>query len=69
MSYSQKSQSRRSKKVTKNSSPEDQAELKKQYDIIRKDLLKLRQDLQKSLEVAKEMIDKKGFINQLLKSR
>lgn len=69
MSHSQKILSRMSKKVMKGPSSEHQADLKQQYDIIRKDLLKLKQDLQKGLEVAKGMVDKKGLINQFLKSR
>lgn len=40
--------------------------LKTQYEIIRKDLLKLREDLAKSYDVAKHVMDKKGLVKQLL---
>jgi hypothetical protein len=43
--------------------------LKEQYEVIREDVLKLREDLTKGYDLAKGMVEKKGFINQLLKSR
>ena len=41
--------------------------LSEQYQIIRRDILKLRADLSKGYDMAKGMIEKKGLFNQLLK--
>lgn len=41
--------------------------LRDQYDIIKEDLLKLRSDLEKGYEMAREMMDKKTLMNQILK--
>lgn len=46
-----------------------EATLSEQYDVIRSDILKLRDDLSKGYDMAKGMIEKKGFINQLLKAK
>lgn len=43
--------------------------LSEQYEIIRSDILKLRDDLSKGYDMAKGMIEKKGLINQLLKTK
>lgn len=43
--------------------------LREQYDVIREDLIKLRDDLQKGITMAKGAVDKKKLIGQLLKSR
>jgi uncharacterized protein involved in exopolysaccharide biosynthesis len=43
--------------------------LREQYDVIRKDIIKLRDDLNKGYEMTKEVVEKKGLISQLLKSR
>lgn len=43
--------------------------LKEQYDVIREDLLKLREDLSKGYDLAKTTLEKKGLISELLKSR
>lgn len=40
--------------------------LREQYEVIRKDLLKLRDDLAKGYDLAKTMVEKKGFVKQLL---
>lgn len=40
--------------------------LREQYEVIRKDLLKLRDDLAKGYDLAKNMVDKKGFVKDLL---
>ena len=41
--------------------------LGEQYEVIRGDILKLRDDLSKGYDMAKSMIERKGLINQLLK--
>ena len=41
--------------------------LSDQYEVIRGDILKLRDDLSKGYDMAKGMIERKGLINQLLK--
>ncbi len=41
--------------------------LSEQYDVIRSDILKLRDDLSKGYDMAKGMIERKGLINQLFK--
>lgn len=43
--------------------------LKEQYEVIREDILKLREDLSKGYDLAKSTIEKKGLISELLKSR
>jgi hypothetical protein len=43
--------------------------LKEQYEVIREDILKLREDLSKGFDLAKSTIEKKGLISELLKSR
>lgn len=43
--------------------------LSEQYEIIRSDILKLRDDLSKGYDMAKGMIERKGLINQLLKAK
>lgn len=44
-------------------------ELKNQYFIIRDDLMKLREDITKGYDMAKEWIDKKGSVRNLLKAK
>lgn len=39
--------------------------LKEQYDTIRNDLLKLRSDLASGYDVAKKLVEKKGFTRKL----
>ncbi len=46
-----------------------EATLSEQYEIIRSDILKLRDDLSKGYDMAKGMIERKGLINQLLKTK
>jgi hypothetical protein len=43
--------------------------LRDQYEVIRKDLLKLREDLSKGYDMAREVLERKGLINELLKLR
>ena len=43
--------------------------LKQQYDLIREDLLKLRDDLSKGYDMAKGMMDRKRLVNQFLKTK
>lgn len=43
--------------------------LKNQYEIIRNDLVKLRDDLQKGYDMAKNVVEKKSFLGNLLKSK
>jgi hypothetical protein len=40
-----------------------------QYDLIRKDVLKLGEDLSKGYDLAKSKLEKSGLIGQLLKSQ
>lgn len=41
--------------------------LKDQYEVIRQDVLKLREDLSKGFDLAKSTLEKKGLISELLK--
>jgi len=43
--------------------------LKEQYEVIRGDLMKLREDLSKGYDLAKSTLEKKGLISELLKTR
>lgn len=43
--------------------------LREQYDVIREDILKLRDDIQKGYDMAKGAVEKKSLIGQLFKSR
>jgi hypothetical protein len=43
--------------------------LREQYDVIREDLLKLREDLSKGYDLARSTLEKKGLISELLKSK
>lgn len=62
-----------SKKVSKASGASrnvSTAALKEQYHVIRDDLMKLRKDLEKGYDLAKGAAgDKKGLLNQLIRSR
>ena len=40
-----------------------------QYKIIREDIMKLRDDLTRGYDMAKEAVDKKTFISELMKLR
>lgn len=44
-------------------------DLKGQYDVIRNDLLKLRDDLGKGYDMAKGMMDKKVLVKELLNTK
>lgn len=39
--------------------------LKEQYDTIRKDILKLREDISSGYDVARKLVEKKGFAKKL----
>ena len=43
--------------------------LTEQYRVIREDLMKLREDLNRGYDMAKEAVDKKTIINELMKLR
>lgn len=53
--------------ATRSAKPEPT--LSEQYEVIRSDILKLRDDLSKGYDMAKGMIERKGLINQLLKAK
>jgi hypothetical protein len=68
----QKMSKRASAPVEKNensSSEQSGPSLRAQYEIIRNDVIKLRDDLTKGYDMAKTMVEKKGFITQFLKVR
>lgn len=72
MSKSQKLLNRMSKKATHTTgseSHEKDPDLKRQYKIIRDDLLKLREDLETGYDMAKSYVGKKGLIATVLKAR
>ena len=56
-----------SKKET--NSTKSEPSLREQYEVIRSDILKLREDLTKGYDMAKHLVDKKTLLNQLLKTR
>lgn len=43
--------------------------LQNQYNVIRKDILKLREDLQKGYDMARGMVDRKSLIKDFLKAK
>lgn len=43
--------------------------LTEQYKLIKEDLMKLREDLNRGYDMAKEAVDKKTIINELMKIR
>jgi hypothetical protein len=43
--------------------------LRDQYEVIRKDILKLREDLSKGYDMARGVLERKGLINEILKLR
>ena len=45
------------------------ASLREQYDVIREDIIKLKDDLQKGYDLAKGTVDKKSLLNQIFKTR
>lgn len=45
------------------------SDLREQYHVIREDIMKLRDDLQKGYDMAKGAVEKKSLIGQLFKSR
>ncbi|WPU65445.1 hypothetical protein [Peredibacter starrii] len=52
-------------KVSSNVDPS----LKDQYNVIRKDLLKLREDLAKGYDMTKNLVEKKGLWKQILSAK
>jgi hypothetical protein len=57
------------KKISKRK-PVTEDNIKEQYQIIRKDILKLREDLSKGYEMARGMVqEQKGYFSQLLKNK
>lgn len=45
----------------------DVSGLREQYKVIREDIIKLRNDLQKGYDMAKGAVEKKSFLNQIFK--
>lgn len=43
--------------------------IKKQYGVIRNDILKLREDLQKGYDMTRDLVEKKSFFRQLIKAK
>lgn len=68
---SKKASADTSKPVDSSGAKSSRAEptLGEQYEVIRGDILKLRDDLSKGYDMAKGMIEKKGLFNQLLKAK
>lgn len=50
-------------------SPASGSALMEQYEVIREDVLKLRDDLARGYDMAREMLDKKTIMKELLKTR
>lgn len=81
MSHAQKMLDRLNKKVSKGetAAPETTTKVKakkgndptfrEQYEVIRDDIMKLRTDLQKGYDMAKDVVEKRGILRQLLKAR
>ena len=53
----------------KNDQTEDESGLIEQYRVIKDDLMKLREDLNRGYDMAKEAVDKKTIISELKKLR
>ncbi|MCM2349663.1 MAG: hypothetical protein NDI69_06560 [Bacteriovoracaceae bacterium] len=66
MSNKEKALNRMAKRTTTKGS---ESNLKEQYDIIRNDLLKLREDLSKGYDMAKSMVDRKTLVKQILSTK
>lgn len=70
---SQKKQGHRSKVLKdiskKSLQPTSEVGLKDQYEVIRKDIIKLRDDLQKGWTIARDTFGKKTSLNQFRKGR
>ena len=43
--------------------------LRDQYEVIRTDILQLRDDLVKGYDMAKQMVEKKGLVKQILRAK
>lgn len=57
------------KNMSKKQSQVVEPTLREQYNIIKKDVLKLRDDISKGYDLAKGLIEKKGLVSELLKAR
>lgn len=57
------------KTSTRKSVEGDIKNLKNQYNIIREDVLKLRDDLQKGYDMARGMVDRKSMLKDFLKAK
>ncbi len=59
-----------SRRVSKTgSSARSDPSLREQYVIIRQDLQKLRDDLQKGYEMARGIVEKRSFLGQIFRAR
>jgi ABC-type phosphate transport system auxiliary subunit len=55
--------------MKKNDSGGEKGKLAEQYRIIKDDLMKLRDDLTRGYDVAKEAVDKKTIVSEIMKLR
>lgn len=72
MSHTQKIITKMSKKAMRSDKSGNQirsGDFKQQYEIIRKDVMKLKKDLQKGYDMARRVVEKKGFLNQFIKTK
>ncbi len=53
----------------KDESKNDESGLAQQYRVIKEDLMKLREDVTRGYDMAKEAVDKKTILNELMKLR
>ena len=65
----QRDSSKRSGEGNYRSETSAENNLKKQYNLIREDIVKLRNDLQKGYDMAKEVMEKRNILGQILKSK
>lgn len=68
-SHTQKVLKGLSKKASGASQSHKLESLRDQYQVIKEDVIKLRNDLQKGYDMAKTTVEKKGFLSQLFSSR
>lgn len=54
---------------SKKGGPQNIKNLQNQYNVIRDDILKLREDLQKGYDMARGMVDRKSLIKDFLKAK
>jgi hypothetical protein len=55
--------------ASKPSSTKGDASLREQYEVIREDLLKLRDDISKGIDLAKKYVDRKTLIQEFLRAK